>query len=84
MLAKFNGIELYYNDEKIINSEISVKISYLTALFFLNDENIFSLYPEYLTVKDTEEVIIESLQDNSIVINKEDALTISKWIKERI
>ena len=83
MEYRIDGISLIYNRSMNIG-ELAVKISYLTALLFVNGNHIGSIYP-----KDVPERILISVMDDyrkeySLTISDEDISKIISWMKRQI
>ena len=81
MEIRFNGIEIIYNDGKVINDRISVKISYLTALLFIDGNHIMSYYARECTEEHLARFIKEDCQDYGIELSNEECEAIAKYIK---
>ena len=83
MEYRIDGISLIYNRSMNIG-ELAVKISYLTALLFVNGNHIGSIYP-----KDVPERILISVMDDyrkeySLTISDEDISKIISWMKKQV
>lgn len=74
----FDGIKLYYNEE-IVNDRIQIKISYKTALLFIDGINICSFYPTKSNAKWVAEDIMEYCMENGVVVSKEEAEAITRY-----
>ena len=81
----YNGINILYNDGKIVNDRIEIKISYLTALIFINGKHEASYYPQHLNVKELAEIIADDCKRKAeIELTTEEATAIATYIKEKI
>lgn len=81
---RFDGIKIYYNDGIIINDRVQVKISYLTALLFIDGENVCTFYP-----KNCDEGLIESIvksyyKDYGINLSKDELRAIAQFTIDKM
>lgn len=81
MEMRFDGIKLFCNDGKVINERVSVKISFLTALLFVDGNNVSSYYPQYLFCDELAEMIQDECKEHGAELTMEESLTIAKYIK---
>lgn len=81
MEFRFDGIELFYNDGTKVNDRVQVKISYLTALLFIDGNHITSYYAQECATEILARFIKEDCEDYGIELSKEESTAIARYIK---
>lgn len=76
---RFEGIELYYNDEMTVNERVRVKISYLTAFLFIDGKNVCSFYPQNLDEEMAESIVGSYCMDYGIDLTKDELRAIAQY-----
>ena len=81
----FNGVSILFNDKQIINDRIEVKISYLTALIFIDGKHEISYYLQSLSVGELAGFIVEDFERKvDITLAVDEAMAIATYIKGKI
>ena len=83
MEYRIDGISLIYNHSMNM-SELTVKISYLTALFFVNGNHIGSIYPKDVSERILISVIDDYRKEFSLTLSDEDISKIVSWMKKQV
>ena len=81
---RVNGVRILYNAEKEINERLIVRISKLTALFFVDGKHEVSLYPSGLENDVLKSILDGYLDDYGIYLSSEEISMIVAFIKEHI
>jgi len=84
MEIRFDGIKLFYNDGTIINERVQVKISYLTALLFIDGNHITSYYAQECSIEMLARFIKEDCAEYDIELSKEECQEIAIYIKNKM
>ena len=81
---RFEGIEIYCNDEMTVNERVRVKISYLTAFLFIDGENICSFYPQNLDEEMVESIVGSYCMDHGIDLTREELRAIAQYTIRKV
>ena len=80
MEFRFDGINVLFNGIKTIDERVQVRISYLTALIYIDGEHITSYYPRNLVPETLAECLIDDIKDYNLQLSEEDIYEIAKYI----
>ena len=83
MEYKISGVRLCYN-ASFRKDNLTVKISYLTALFFVDDTHIGSVYPQGIPDRILDSILKSYREDYQLQISDKEISEIVEWIKEQI
>lgn len=75
----FDGIKIYYNDGTIINDRVQVKISYLTALLYIDGENVCTFYPKSCDKEMIESIVNSYCKDYEIDLSQNELEAIAEF-----
>ena len=76
---RFDGIKIYYNDGIMVNDRMQVRISYLTALLFIDGENVCTFYPQNCHEELVESIIKSYCRDYGIDLSKDELRAIAQY-----
>lgn len=83
MEYKISGVRLCYN-ACFRKDNLTIKISYLTALFFVEDEHIGSVYPQGIPDRILHSILKSYREEYQLQISDTDISEIVEWIREQI
>ena len=84
MKFQFSGIQVQFNNEKVINESICVRISNLTAMLYADENHVVSYYPKELDADTLAKCITDDSEYYELHLSKEEVLEIAEYMKEKI
>lgn len=76
---RFDGIKIYYNGGIIVNDRVQVRISYLTALLFIDGENVCTFYPKNCDEELIGSIVKSYCRDHGIDLSKDELRAIAQY-----
>ena len=83
-MINFYGVKLFYNNQYVVNERVTVKISYMTALLFIDGTHVESYYPKNLQPEYFVEDIIDRCNDYCIHLSLSEGYVVADYMIQHI